>query len=48
MIVVKIYFKNEILESMQLEDILHPFLLMANRKQFKDYLIKANAIEIKE
>ena len=44
MIVVKIYFKDEILECMQLEEILHPYLLMANRKQFKDYLVNATSI----
>ena len=48
MIVVKVYFKDSIMESMSQEDILHPFLLIGNRKGFKVHLFKAECNEVKE
>ena len=41
MITLTITFKDSLVREMQLEEILHPFLLMANRKQFKDYVLDA-------
>ena len=43
MIVVKVYFKDSILDVMQPEDVAHPFLLIGGRVKFKDYLIKGEA-----
>ena len=44
MITVTITLEDGILNNMQPEDVLHPFLLVASREKFKAYLIDAKVL----
>lgn len=43
MMVITLYFRDSILEVMQPEDIAHSFILVGNRKEFKDHLEEVDA-----